>query len=108
MKLNLSTYINDLASTTDKLKVYVGNSSVTLNSDGKKVEADKGATVKAKFDAKTRKLTLTAGKDAGETAVVYLASTNQQTKKTVLYPVLQVGADGSVTFLATVLQKAQE
>ena len=90
------TCIDEVTSTTDKLKIYVGNTSVTLDSEGKKVTADKGATVKAKFDAKTMKLTLTAGQDAGETAVVYLAATNSQTKKTTLFSILKVDADGKV------------
>ncbi|MBP5330727.1 MAG: hypothetical protein J6Y89_02630 [Lachnospiraceae bacterium] len=100
MKLDLQTCIEDISKTTDKLKIYVGNTSVALDSDGKKVIADKGATVKAKFDAKTMKLTLTAGQDAGQTALVYLGANNSQTKKTALFPILTVGADGTVNLTA--------
>ena len=103
MKLVPTTHIEGVATTTDKLKVYVGLSSVTLDDEGKKATADKGATIKAKFDAKTMKLTLTASKDAEETAVVVLAATNTVTKKTVLYPILKVDASGKVSWQAKVI-----
>ena len=97
MKLVPVTCIDEVSATTDKLKVYVGNTSVSLDSEGKKVIADKGATVKAKFDSKTNKLTLTASQNAGATAVVCLAATNPQTKKTTLFTILQVDAEGKIT-----------
>ena len=96
MTLALATCIKDVTATSDKLKVYIGSSSVALDQDGKKVVADKGATVKAKFNAKNMSLTLTAGQDAGQTALVYLAATNPATKKTKLFKILQVKADGAL------------
>ncbi|MCR5323406.1 MAG: hypothetical protein K6E85_09075 [Lachnospiraceae bacterium] len=97
MKLNLTTCLNGVSATTDKLKVYVGNTEVELDDDEKKVSADGGATVKAKFDAKSLKLTLTAGQDAGETAVVYLAATDPKSKKTALFLLLEVDEEGKIT-----------
>ncbi|MCR5204841.1 MAG: hypothetical protein K6E47_07270 [Lachnospiraceae bacterium] len=99
VSLNLvpETHIENIAFTTDKIKIYVGKTSVTLSSDGKKVSVDGGATVKAKYDAKTGKLNLTAGQDAGAPAVIVAAFTNSYTKKVTLVELARIDAAGIVT-----------
>ena len=92
--IKLETALGNTEKTTDKMKVYVGNTQITL--DEKKVEADKGATVKAKFNPKTMKLTLTAGKDAEATAVVSIAFINSVTKDVKLIRLMSVDAAGNV------------
>ena len=91
------THIENIAFTTDKIKIYVGKTSVTLSSDGKKVTVDGGATVKAKFDAKTGKLSLSAGQDAGTPAVIVAAFTNSYTKQVTLVELARIDAEGKVT-----------
>lgn len=94
--LNISpmTALGKSLTTTDKLKIYVGKSYVRLS--GKKVTADKGATVKASYNKSTGELTLKAGKDAGAGAVIYMAATNSVIKETTLYPLYKVTAEGAV------------
>ena len=94
--LDLMTTLGDTKVTTDKVKVYVGQSYVTMESE-KKVSFDRGATVKAKYDAKTGRLTLTASKDAGIPAVIAVAATNNTLKRTTLITLAKVDGMGNVT-----------
>ena len=97
-KLDLDTYIDGVSSTTDKIKIYVGQTMVNFN-ENDKVIFDKGATVKCKFDAKTGKLTLTASKDAGVPAIVTAAFTNPADKEITLIDLARIDAEGKVTLL---------
>lgn len=97
-KLVLDTYIDNMSTTTDKIKIYVGKTLVTFN-ENDKVTSDKGATVKAKFDAKTMNLVLTASKDAGVPAVVSAAFTNPANKEITLIDIAKVDEQGNVTLL---------
>ena len=96
LQLNLTTAISGETKTSDKLKVYVGHTSIEVNSKGKPV-ADKGAAIKAKLDVKTLQLVLTASKNAGATAVIKLAATNAATKQTELFDIGTVDEQGILT-----------
>lgn len=95
-KLELETYIDGVSVTTDKIKIYVGQTAILLD-ENDKVTVDKGASVKAKFDAKNMTLTLTAGKDAGSTAFVSALFTNPANKENVLMDLAKIDKDGKVT-----------
>lgn len=84
------------SSTTDKVKLFVAKTGATLDGTGKKVTVDKGATVKAVLSKDWTQVTLTAGKDCGETAVIYAAATDSFTKKVTLYKIAEVDAQGNV------------
>ena len=93
--LDLTTALKDAKRTTDKIKIYVGKTSVTLDPDNK-VIADKGATVRAKFDQKTMSLTLTASKDAGTPAVIAAVFTNPISKDSILIELARVDETGLI------------
>ena len=97
-KLVLDTFIDNMSTTTDKIKIYVGKTLVTFN-ENDKVTSDKGATVKAKFDAKTMNLVLTASKDAGVPAVISAAFINPANKEITLIDIAKVDEQGNVTLL---------
>ncbi|MBR4342748.1 MAG: hypothetical protein IKP88_08585 [Lachnospiraceae bacterium] len=94
-KLEISTLLGKDVSTTDKIKIYVGKTSVRLDSDDK-VIADKGARVKVKFDQKTMTLTLTAQADAGSTAVISVAFLNPVNKEVFLTELARVDENGII------------
>ncbi|MCR5330765.1 MAG: hypothetical protein K6E62_06215 [Lachnospiraceae bacterium] len=95
LNLKLETILGTTDVTTDRIKIYVGNTDVSFN-ENDRVEADRGATVKAKFDRKTMKLTLTASKDAGATALITAAFTDVLTKDTILIDLADVDEKGVV------------
>jgi hypothetical protein len=95
LKLYLSTALGDTNITTDKIKIYVGLSDVSFN-ENDRVEAERGATVKAKFDKNTMQLTLTASKDAGKTALVTAAFTDVLTKEITLIDLVEVDENGEL------------
>ncbi len=95
LKLYLTTALEGVDITTDKIKIYVGMTDVSLN-DRDKVEAEKGATVRAKFDKNTMTITLKASKDAGKPALVTAAFTNPLTKEINLIDLAEVDEDGSI------------
>lgn len=101
LKLNLLTYFGNGIKTTDKFKLYVGKTTVAMKSNGKGVEADKGATVSAAIvknsaDGSTMEVVLKAKKEAGTPAVIYGAVTDALTKKVTLYELADVTAEGEV------------
>lgn len=92
---SLDTAMGADLSTTDKLKVWVGRSSVTLSD--KRITADRGATVKAKLNVNDGTITLTASKDAAVPAVIYIAATDTVTHAVTLYAIATVNEAGTVT-----------
>ncbi len=94
-KLHLITALGDTNITTDKIKIYVGLSDVSFN-ENDRVETDKGATVRAKFDKATMQLTLTASKDAGKTALITAAFTDVLTKETTLVDLIEIDENGEL------------
>ncbi|MCR5768571.1 MAG: hypothetical protein K6G45_08790 [Lachnospiraceae bacterium] len=96
LKLKLTTMLGEEVPTTDKIKIYVGQSDVSFN-DHDRVEADRGATVRAKFDRKTMTVTLTASKNAGVPALITAAFTDVLTKEIVLLDIADVDEKGNVT-----------
>ena len=95
LKLFLTTALDNTNITTDKIKIYVGLSDVSFN-DHDKVEAERGATIKAKFDKKTMLLTLTASKDAAKTALITAAFTDVLTKEITLIDLAEVDENGEL------------
>lgn len=98
LELNLSIVSKLGASygTTDTYKLYVGKTYVRLSANGKKVETDKGATVKATLSKDKTKIVLKNSKDAGVPAVITLAVTDAITKQITLYPIATVDETGGV------------
>lgn len=102
LKLDLLTVRGAGVKTTDKLKIYVGKSSVTLKANGKGVETDKGATVAATIvkdsaNGSSVNVLLKAKKDAGATAEIFAALTDAITKEIKLFRIGGVDAAGVVT-----------
>ncbi len=95
LKLYLTTALDNTNVTTDKIKIYVGLSDVSFN-DHDRVEAERGATIKAKFDKKTMLLTLTASKNAGKTALITAAFTDVLTKEITLIDLAEVDENGEL------------
>ena len=95
LKLHLITALNDTNITTDKIKIYVGLSDVSFN-ENDRVETDKGATVRVKFDKTTMQLTLTATKNAGKTALITAAFTDVLTKEITLIDLIEVDENGEL------------
>lgn len=82
--------------TTDTIKIYVGKTSVALDSAGKKITADRGATVKVTMSKDKKSFTVKASKDAGTTAVVTLALKDSVTKQYTLYELFRVDEEGNI------------
>lgn len=95
LTLSVDTAAGSGFTTTDKYKLYVAKTEAGISD--KKVTYDKGATVKAKLDKSTGKIILTAGADAGTTAVVYMLYTNPVTKTMRLIKLASVDEAGNVT-----------
>ena len=95
LKLYLTTTLEGTNITTDKIKIYVGLTDVSFN-DNDRVEAERGATVKAKFDRDAMKITLTASKNAGKPALITAAFTDVLTKEITLIDLAEVDEDGIV------------
>ncbi len=97
-KLIVETNMDDVDVTTDKIKIYVGKTTVELNDHDKPV-FDKGASVKANFDSKTMKLTLKATKDKGVPAIITAAFTDSITKEITLIDLATIDENGVCTIL---------
>ena len=95
LKLYLTTALDNTNITTDKIKIYVGQSDVSFN-EHDRVEADKGATVRVKFDKTTMQLTLTATKNAGKTALITAAFTDVLTKEITLIDLIDIDENGEL------------
>lgn len=101
LKLNLVTAAFP-AGTTDKLKLYVGKTTVSLKPNGKSVQKDSGATVSATIvkdstQGSRTDVLLKAKKDAAEPAVVFAALTDAVTKEVKLFRIADVDEKGIVT-----------
>lgn len=76
--------------TTDKIKLYVSSSEVTVSSNGKKVTCAASKEVKATLSKDMKSITLKASKDLAQNVTVYAAVTNAVTKQIKIYPLFEV------------------
>lgn len=81
--------------TTDALKLYIAGDNISVENDRKIVKEGK-TTVKAKLDAKTLTVTLTASKDLDGPAVVALACTERSARVTELYEICRITEKGDI------------